>query len=53
MELSEMKISISIESYDEKTSENYWNFYVAKKIIVSKLSKISIQNFTPQIEDMN
>ena len=27
--------SISVESYDEKTVENYWNCYVAEKPIVS------------------
>ena len=31
MEPSEFKISIVVESYDEKTAENYRNGYVAKK----------------------
>ena len=35
----EFKIPISLESYDEKTADNYRNCYVAKKRIVSKLSK--------------
>ena len=34
---SEFKSSISFESYDEKTAENYWNYYVAEKRIGSKL----------------
>ena len=42
MKSSELKISISIESYDEKTAENDQNRYVAEKNIVSKLLKISI-----------
>ena len=46
MEVSEFKISNWIESYDEKTSENYWNFYVVEKLRVSRLSKISIPNCT-------
>ena len=44
MKPSEFKISISVGSYDEKPDENYCNCYVAKKNIVSKLSKISIPN---------
>ena len=44
MKPSEFKISISIESYDEKTAGNYRNSYVAEKRIVSKLSEISIPN---------
>ena len=31
MEPSEFKNSISVESYDEKTSENHRNCYVGKK----------------------
>ena len=42
MKPSEFKISISVESYDEKNAENYRNYYVAEKHIVSKLSEISI-----------
>ena len=38
MQQSEFNISISVESYDEKTAENDRNCYVAKKRIVSKLS---------------
>ena len=45
MEPSEFKISISVESYDEKAAENYRNYYVAAKRILSKLSKILILNF--------
>ena len=45
MKPSELKISISVESYDEKTAENDRNCYVAEKRIVSKLSKISMPNF--------
>ena len=45
MKLSEFEIiSFSVESYDEKTAENYQNCYVAEKNIVSKLSEISIPN---------
>ena len=45
MKSSEIKISISVESYDEKVAENHQNCYVSEKNIVSKLSKISIPNF--------
>ena len=44
MKPPEFKISISVESYDEKTAENYRNCYAAEKLIVFKLSKISILN---------
>ena len=44
MKPSEFNISISVDSNDEKTAENYRNSYVAGKCIVSKLSKISIPN---------
>ena len=43
MKLLELKISISVESYDEKTAENDRNCYVAD--IVSKLSKKFFPNF--------
>ena len=46
MESSEFKISISVESYDEKTTENYRNCYVAEERIIFKLSKILIPNFS-------
>ena len=42
LDLSEIKISISVESYDKK---NYRNCYIAEKCKISKLSKISIPNF--------
>ena len=45
MNRSESKISFSVENYDEKTGENYRNFYVIEKRIISKLSKISIKYF--------
>ena len=48
-----IKISISVESYDEKTAEYYRDGYVAEKRIVSKLSEISIQNSISQIEVLN
>ena len=32
MKPSEFKISISVQSYDEKTAENYRNYYVAQKV---------------------
>jgi len=37
MKLSDFKISISVENYDEKTAENYRNCYIAEKHIISKL----------------
>ena len=39
--------------YFRKTAENYRNYYLAKKRIVSKVSKISIPNLVTQIEDLN
>ena len=45
MKPSELKIYISIESYDEKTVENYRNCYFAENPIVFKLLKLSIPNF--------
>ena len=39
MELSDLKISILVESYDVKADEHYRNSYVAGNRIVSKLSK--------------
>ena len=50
MKPSEFKISISVESYDEKTAENYRNCYVTEKPIVCKLSKMSIPNLVAEIE---
>ena len=38
-------ISISVESYDEKTAGNYRNCYAAEKRLVFKLLKILILNF--------
>ena len=43
---------LEFESYYENTVKNYRNCYVAKKSIVSKLSKISIQNCMAPIEDL-
>ena len=45
IETLDFKISISVESYDEKTAENYQNCYVAENRIISKQSEISISNF--------
>ena len=45
LDLSDETISISIESSDEKNSENYHSCYVAEKRTVFKLSKISILSF--------
>ena len=46
MKPSDFKISISVSrDYDEKTAENYQNYYVNENRIVSKLSKILIPNF--------
>ena len=50
---SEIKISISGESYDEETAENYRNFYAAEKHIISNLKRYQLQIFTAQIEDLN
>ena len=40
MKPSELKISLSVECYDEKATENYRNYPVAEKCIVSELSKM-------------
>ena len=40
METSEFKSLISVESYDEKTAENYRNIYVAEKPIVLTIKDI-------------
>ena len=53
MKLLELKISISVESYDEKTAENYRNCYVAEKRIVSKFKLTRSQICIAQIEDLN
>ena len=45
MKSSEFKISMLVESYDEKTAENDRNYYVAERLIISKLSKILIPYF--------
>ena len=45
MDSSDLKISISVECYEEKTAENYRNGYLAEKRIILKLLKISIPNF--------
>ena len=42
---TEIKMSNSVESYDEKTAKNHRICYVAEKLMVSKLLKISISNF--------
>ena len=52
MRSSELKISIPVESYDEKTTENYRYCYIAEKRIISKLSKIWMPNIIAEIEDM-
>ena len=43
MKPSEFNISISVKSYDEKTIENYRNYYVDEKRMVLILSKTSIK----------
>ena len=45
MKPTELKISISVESYDKKTVENDRNRYVVEKRIVFKLLEIWIPNF--------
>ena len=52
MEPSAFKISVSVESYDEKTAENYQNYYVAEKPIVFKLSKIPIPNYQSYVDTL-
>ena len=49
MKPSESKISLSVDSYDKKTAENFRNFYDAEKPIISKLSMISISNNNSRI----
>ena len=49
----ELIITISVENFGEKTTENNRNGYVAENRIVSKLSRISIPNLIAQIEDLN
>ena len=41
----EFESSLTVESYDRKTVQNFQNSYVAEKRIVSKLLKILIINF--------
>ena len=50
MKLSKFKISIAIESYDEKTAHDYRNYYFAEKSIVSRYRS---QILIAQIEDLN
>ena len=52
MKPSELKNFISVESYYEKTAENYRNCYVAEKRMVSKFSKISIPNFDSKLKKL-
>ena len=49
MKSSEFKISHSVESYHKKIVENCRNIYDAEKHIASKLSMISIPNFSNTI----
>ena len=42
MKPTQFKISVSVETYDEKTVENYRNCYDAEKRIAYKLGKRSI-----------
>ena len=51
MKPSEFNIAFSVESYDEKTAENYWNCYAVEKHIASKLLKISIKKIYNKIGD--
>ena len=53
MKLSEFKISFSIESYDEKTAENYRNYYVAEEHIDCKHQRYRSQILIEQIVDLN
>ena len=49
MKPAELEISISVDSYDEKTAENDQNWYEAEKRIFSKLSKYQSQLFIAQV----
>ena len=49
MKPSEFKISIPVESYDEKTNENYRNCYASEK----RIRDIDSKFFIAQIEDFN
>ena len=49
MKPSEFKISLSVETYDKKTTGSCLNFYDVEKRIISELSKISIPNFDSSI----
>ena len=54
MKPSEFKISLSVKTYDEKTVENYRNYYVVEKRMGSKLSKIyRYQILIRQNKDLN
>ena len=47
MNLSEIEISLLVESYDKKNDENWWNGYIAEMRIFSKLYKyINLPNYT-------
>ena len=53
MKPSDVKISILVASYDEKTSENYRNCYVAEKQIDSKQLNITILYFNRSELDLS
>ena len=48
-----LKISISVESYDEKTAENYLNCYAAEERIVCKLQRYRSKIIIAQIKNLN
>ena len=52
MKSSEFKIYISVESYGEKTAENYRKCYVAEKCIISNYRRYR-PKLKVQIEDFN
>ena len=39
-EMKEFEMTLSVENYDNETTENWQNFYNAGKRIISKLSTI-------------
>ena len=53
MKPSQFKISISVESYHEKTDENYQNSYIVEKGLFPNYQRYLSQIVIVQIEDSN
>ena len=45
MHLNTFETTFSVENYDNKTVENFWNFYDAEKRRISNLSTISVYRY--------